>query len=36
VAAIRALLIDVLTAPQLAAVADGLGEVARRLGAADG
>ncbi len=36
VAAVRALLIDVLTARQLAAVADGLGEVARRLGAADG
>ena len=35
VAAVRALLIDVLTAQQLAAVADGLGEVARRLGAAD-
>ena len=37
VAAVRALLIDVLTEQQLAAVADGLGEVARRLGAtADG
>ena len=35
VAAVRALLIDVLTGQQLAAVADGLGEVARRLGAAD-
>ena len=35
VAAVRALLIDVLTGPQLAAVADALGEVARRLGAAD-
>ena len=35
VAAVRGLLIDVLTADQLAAVADGLGEVARRLGAAD-
>ena len=33
VAAVRALLIDVLTEQQLAAVADGLGEVARRLGA---
>jgi len=32
---IDALLIDVLTGPQLAAVADALGEVARRLGAAD-
>jgi len=32
VAAVRALLIDVLTAEQLSAVADGLGEVARRLG----
>ena len=32
VAAVRALLIDVLTEQQLAAVADGLGEVARRLG----
>jgi DNA-binding MarR family transcriptional regulator len=31
VAAVRALLIDVLTADQLTAVADGLGEVARRL-----
>jgi DNA-binding MarR family transcriptional regulator len=31
VAAVRALLIDVLTADQLIAVADGLGEVARRL-----
>lgn len=36
VAAVRALLIDVLTAGQLAAVADGLGEVARRLGATAG
>jgi DNA-binding MarR family transcriptional regulator len=35
VAAVRELLIDVLTADQLAAVADGLGEVARRLDAAD-
>lgn len=35
VAAVRALLIDVLTGQQLAAVADGLGEVARRLGAAN-
>jgi DNA-binding MarR family transcriptional regulator len=35
VAAVRELLIDVLTGDQLAAVADGLGEVARRLGAAD-
>jgi len=35
VAAVRALLIDVLTAQQRAAMADGLGEVARRLGAAD-
>jgi DNA-binding MarR family transcriptional regulator len=35
VAAVRALLIDVLTGPQLAAMADALGEVARRLGAAD-
>jgi len=35
VAAVRGLLIDVLTADQLAAVADGLGEVARRLRAAD-
>ena len=35
VAAVRALLIDVLTGQQLAAMADGLGEVARRLGAAD-
>ena len=34
VAAVRGLLIDVLTGEQLAAVADGLGEVARRLGAA--
>jgi DNA-binding MarR family transcriptional regulator len=33
VAAVRALLLDVLTEQQLAAVADGLGEVARRLGA---
>ncbi len=32
VAAVRALLIDVLTAEQLTAMADGLGEVARRLG----
>ena len=32
VAAVRALLIDVLTAEQRSAVADGLGEVARRLG----
>src|SRR6516165_5239257 len=32
VAAVRALLIDVLTADQLTALADGLGEVARRLG----
>jgi DNA-binding MarR family transcriptional regulator len=32
VAAVRRLLIDVLTGEQLAAVADGLGEVARRLG----
>ena len=31
VAAVRALLIDVLTADQLTALADGLGEVARRL-----
>jgi hypothetical protein len=31
----RALLIDVLTGQQPAAMADGLGEVARRLGAAD-
>ena len=30
VAAVRGLLIDVLTGEQLAAVADGLGEVARR------
>jgi DNA-binding MarR family transcriptional regulator len=35
VAAVRGLLIDVLTGEQLTAVADGLGEVARRLGAAD-
>ena len=35
VAAVRALLIDVLTGQQLAAAADGLGEVARRLGAAN-
>jgi DNA-binding MarR family transcriptional regulator len=35
VAAVRALLIDVLTGPHLAAVADGLGEVARRLGVAN-
>jgi DNA-binding MarR family transcriptional regulator len=35
VAAVRELLIDVLTGDQLAAVADGLGAVARRLGAAD-
>ena len=35
VAAVRALLIDVLTGQQLAAVADGLGEAARRLGAAN-
>jgi DNA-binding MarR family transcriptional regulator len=35
VAAVRALLIDVLTGPQLAAMADALGEVARRPGAAD-
>jgi DNA-binding MarR family transcriptional regulator len=35
VAAVRALLIDVLTAQQLTAVADGLGAVARRLGADD-
>jgi DNA-binding MarR family transcriptional regulator len=35
VAAVRDLLIDVLTREQLAAVADGLGEVARRLGADD-
>lgn len=35
VAAVRELLIDVLTSDQLGAVADGLGEVARRLGAAD-
>ena len=35
VAAVRELLIDVLTGEQLAAMADGLGEVARRLGAAD-
>jgi len=34
VAAVRALLIDVLTPDQLAAVADGLAEVARHLGAA--
>ena len=34
VAAVRGLLIDVLTGEQLAAVADGLGEVAPRLGAA--
>ena len=32
VAAVRRLLIDVLTAEQLSAVANGLGEVARRLG----
>ena len=32
VAAVRGLLIDVLTAEQLAAMANGLGEVARRLG----
>ena len=32
VAAVRGVLIDVLTAEQLAAMADGLGEVARRLG----
>jgi DNA-binding MarR family transcriptional regulator len=32
VAAVRALLIDVLTAEQLSAMADGLGEVTRRLG----
>ena len=35
VAAVRALLIDVLTGQQLTAMADGLGEVARRLGAAN-
>ena len=35
VAAVRALLIDVLTEQQLAAMAAGLGEVARRLGAAN-
>ena len=35
VAAVRGLLIDVLTAEQLSAVADGLGEVARRLGGND-
>jgi DNA-binding MarR family transcriptional regulator len=35
VAAVRALLIDVLTAEQLTAVADGLGAVARNLGADD-
>jgi DNA-binding MarR family transcriptional regulator len=35
VAAVRELLIDVLTAGQLAALADGLSEVARRLGDAD-
>ena len=35
VAAVRELLIDVLTGEQLAVMADGLGEVARRLGAAD-
>ena len=35
VAAVRALFIDVLTGQQLAAVADSLGDVARRLGAAD-
>jgi len=34
VAAVRSLLIDVLTPDQLAAVADGLGEVARHLSAA--
>jgi len=33
VAAVRGLLIDVMTPEQLSAVADGLGEVARRLGA---
>ena len=33
VAAVRGLLIDVLTPEQLSAVADGLGEVAHRLGA---
>ena len=32
VAAVRRLLIDVLTAEQLSAVADGLGEVTHRLG----
>jgi hypothetical protein len=32
VAAVRGLLIDVLTAEQLAAMADGLREAARRLG----
>jgi DNA-binding MarR family transcriptional regulator len=32
VGTVRALLIDVLTEQQLAVVADGLGEVARRLG----
>lgn len=32
VAAVRSLLVDVLTAEQLSAMADGLGEVARRLG----
>jgi DNA-binding MarR family transcriptional regulator len=32
VAAVRRLLIDVLTAEQVSAMADGLGEVARRLG----
>ena len=32
VAAVRGLLIDVLTAEQVSAMADGLGEVARRLG----
>jgi hypothetical protein len=35
VTAVRALLIDVLTGQQLAAVAEGLGEVARRLSAAN-
>jgi DNA-binding MarR family transcriptional regulator len=35
VAAVRELFIDVLTPGQLAAIADGLGEIARRLGACD-
>jgi hypothetical protein len=33
VAAVRELFIDVLTPEQLAAIADGLGEVSRRLAA---